>query len=69
MIDVEEVVGIIGPVFSSHAVKIDPGIATVDVPMLAGATDAMRSDPKQRFYFPCQRLECATWRVYGTVRC
>ena len=51
MIDAEEVVGIIGPVFSSHAVKIDPGIANVDVPMLAGATDAMRVTQNNEFIF------------------
>ena len=51
MVDVEEVVGIIGPVFSSHAVKIDPGIAIVDVPMLAGATDATRVTQNNDFIF------------------
>ena len=48
LVEVEKVVGIIGPVFSSHAVKIDPG---VHVPMLAGATDANRVTQTNDFIF------------------
>ena len=48
LVEVEKVVGIIGPVFSSHAVKIDP---SVHVPMLAGATDANRVTQNNDFIF------------------
>ena len=48
LVSVENVVGIIGPVFSSHAVKIDP---SVHVPMLAGATDATRVTQNNDFIF------------------
>ena len=48
LVEVEKVVGIIGPVFSSHAVKIDP---SVQVPMLAGATDANRVTQNNDFIF------------------
>ena len=48
LIEVEKVVGIIGPVFSSHAVTIDPN---VEIPMLAGATDANRVTQTNDFIF------------------
>ncbi len=48
LIEVEKVVGIIGPVFSSHAVTIDPSI---QIPMLAGATDANRVTQTNNFIF------------------
>ena len=48
LIEVENVVGIIGPVFSSHAVTIDPSI---QIPMLAGATDANRVTQTNDFIF------------------
>ena len=48
LVDVEKVVGIIGPVFSSNAVTIDP---SVHVPMLAGATDANRVTQTNDFIF------------------
>lgn len=48
LVDVQKVVGIIGPVFSSHAIKIDP---SVEVPMLAGATDANRVTQSNEFIF------------------
>ncbi len=48
LVEVEKVVGIIGPVFSSHAVKIDPNI---QVPMLAGAADARRVTQTNDFIF------------------
>ena len=48
LVEVEKVVGIIGPVFSSHAVTIDPSI---QIPMLAGATDANRVTQTNNFIF------------------
>lgn len=48
LVEVEKVVGIIGPVFSSHAVTISP---SVQVPMLAGATDANRVTQTNEFIF------------------
>ena len=48
LVEVEKVVGIIGPVFSSHAVTIAP---SVRVPMLAGATDANRVTQTNEFIF------------------
>ncbi len=48
LVEVEKVVGIIGPVFSSHAVTIDPN---VQIPMLAGATDANRVTQTNDFIF------------------
>ena len=48
LVEIENLVGIIGPVFSSHAVKIDP---SVHVPMLAGATDANRVTENNDFIF------------------
>ena len=48
LVAVENIVGIIGPVFSSHAVTIDP---SVHVPMLAGATDANRVTQTNDFIF------------------
>ena len=48
LVEVEKVVGIIGPVFSSHAVTIAP---SVRVPMLAGATDANRVTQTNPFIF------------------
>ena len=48
LIEVENVVGIIGPVFSSHAVTIDPSI---QIPMLAGAADARRVTQTNDFIF------------------
>ena len=48
LVEVEKVVGIIGPVFSSHAVEIDPSL---QIPMLAGATDANRVTQTNDFIF------------------
>ena len=48
LVEVEKVVGIIGPVFSSHAVTIDPGL---EIPMLAGAADARRVTQTNDFIF------------------
>ena len=48
LVEVDKVVGIIGPVFSSHAVTIDPSI---QIPMLAGATDANRVTQSNDFIF------------------
>ena len=48
LVEVENVVGIIGPVFSSHAVTIDPN---VQIPMLAGATDARLVTQTNEFIF------------------
>ncbi len=48
LVEVEKVVGIIGPVFSSHAVTIDPSI---QIPMLAGAADARRVTQTNDFIF------------------
>ena len=48
LVEVENVVGIIGPVFSSHAVTIDPN---VQIPMLAGATDARLVTQTNDFIF------------------
>lgn len=48
LVEVENVVGIIGPVFSSHAVTIDPGL---EIPMLAGAADARRVTQTNDFIF------------------
>ena len=48
LVEVEKVVGIIGPVFSSHAVTIDPNL---QIPMLAGATDANRVTQTNDFIF------------------
>lgn len=48
LVEVEKVVGIIGPVFSSHAVTIDPSL---QIPMLAGATDANRVTQTNDFIF------------------
>ena len=48
LVEVEKVVGIIGPVFSSHAVRIDPSL---QLPILAGATDANRVTQTNDFIF------------------
>ena len=48
LVEVEKVVGIIGPVFSSHAVRIDPSL---QLPILAGATDANRVTQTNEFIF------------------
>ena len=48
LVEVEKVVGIIGPVFSSHAVQIDPSL---QLPMLVGATDANRVTQTNEFIF------------------
>ena len=48
LVEVEKVVGIIGPVFSSHAVTIDPNL---QIPILAGATDANRVTQTNDFIF------------------
>ena len=48
LVEVEKVVGIIGPVFSSHAATIDPSI---QIPMLAGAADARRVTQTNDFIF------------------
>lgn len=48
LVEVENVVGIIGPVFSSHAVTIDPNL---QIPILAGATDANRVTQTNDFIF------------------
>ncbi len=48
LVEVEDVVGIIGPVFSSDAVRVDPN---VQIPMLAGATDANRVTQTNDFIF------------------
>ena len=48
LVDVQKVVGIIGPVFSSHAVTIDPSL---QIPILAGATDANRVTQTNDFIF------------------
>lgn len=48
LVEVEKVVGIIGPVFSSHAVTIDPSL---QIPMLPGANDANRVTQTNDFIF------------------
>lgn len=48
LVEVEKVVGLIGPVFSSHAVQIDPNL---QLPILAGATDANRVTQTNDFIF------------------
>ncbi len=48
LVEVEKVVGLIGPVFSSHAVRIDPNL---QLPILAGATDANRVTQTNDFIF------------------
>ncbi|MDE0636860.1 MAG: ABC transporter substrate-binding protein [Candidatus Poribacteria bacterium] len=47
-VEVEKVVGLIGPVFSSHAVRIAPDL---QLPILAGATDANRVTQTNDFIF------------------
>ena len=48
LVEAENVVGIIGPVFSSHAVTIDPNL---QIPILAGANDAKRVTQTNAFIF------------------
>ena len=48
LVEVEKVVGIIGPVFSSHAVLIDPN---VQIPILLGAADGKRATQTNDFIF------------------
>lgn len=48
LVEVEKVVGLIGPIFSSHAIRIDPSL---QLPILAGATDANRVTQTNEFIF------------------
>ena len=67
--EMEGVVAILGPLFSSHAVKVGP---VINIPVLLGATRAEvtadATDPND-FMFLIAGLECVAGGTSGTSRC